>query len=151
MTLRKTFFLTLVLASFAGCGGSTAEPALEVFPCTGVVTLNGEPLAEATVSAVPNGTTQGSGGVARSNERGEFKLTHIRGEDGLPPGEYKLTVSLRKNPDGTVPPANDPTPPIESKAVETLPPEYSDLQSTTLTHTVTRDAKPLELKLQAKK
>lgn len=136
------------LFALVGCGGKKSD--LTFNPVSGVVTLDGQPLAEADVSATPSGTTMGLGGGGRSNEKGEFQMTHARGEPGLPPGEYKVAISLRKRPDGTVPPPNDPTPPIESNAVETLP-QYSDPATTTLTLTVPPTTTPVEFKLQGAK
>jgi hypothetical protein len=89
------------------------------------------------------------GGTARSAEKGAFTLSHARGERGPPAGEYRLTVSLRKLPDGTVPPVNDPTPSIESHARAMLPPHYSNPDQTILTWSVTSEPRPLQLKLDS--
>ncbi|OYW16762.1 MAG: hypothetical protein B7Z55_13890 [Planctomycetales bacterium 12-60-4] len=101
------------------------------------------------MTAIPLENTPGLGGMARTDEQGKFQLLHARGEQGLPPGEYKLTVSLRKRKDGSVPSLNDPTPPIESDAVETLPPAYSDPQVSQLTASVTDGGQPLTIKLSS--
>ncbi len=141
--------LLLLISGFAGCSRSSANISLPVVPVEGVVTLDGQPLPDADVTAIPVGATEGLGGSARTNAAGEFHLQHVRGEPGLPPGEYKFTVSLRKRPDGTVPPVNDPTPPIESDAVETLSAAYSSPESTTLLHAIPGDGSPLKLDLKA--
>ena len=113
---RINICLALSLMASLGCGGAKSD--LTFLPVAGVVRLDGAPLADADVIAVPIGGTKGMGGGSRTNVNGEFKMSHVRGEMGLPEGEYKITVSLRKLPDGSVPPANDPTPPIDSHAVE---------------------------------
>ncbi|MDX1968477.1 MAG: carboxypeptidase-like regulatory domain-containing protein [Planctomycetaceae bacterium] len=138
----------LLMCAVPGCG---SDQGFEVVPVTGVVTLDDQPLAEADVTAIPTHTTPGLGGAARTNEQGQFQLFHARGERGLPPGDYKLTVSLRKRKDGSVPPVNDPTPPIESDAVETLPPMFSDPTASTLTATIVTEVKPLDIKLKSSK
>lgn len=141
--------LCVLVVSMIGCG-SQSKDELKIVPARGVLTLDGMPLAEADVAAFPLGETPGLGGGCRSNERGEFQFTHARGEIGLPPGSYKLTVSLRKRPDGSVPPVNDPTPPIESSARETLAPHFSDPAKSILTQIITDDGKPFDLKLDSK-
>lgn len=140
--------LFLCAVACAGCGGPAAVK-LDVVPAKGVVTLDGQPLANADVTAIPLGDTEGAGGTARTNAQGEFSITHFRGEPGLPKGEYRVTVSLRKLPDGSVPPVNDPTPPIESPAVETLPPAYSQIDTTTLRWNLAADGAPTTFALKA--
>lgn len=147
---RSGMWLTLSLSVCLGCGGPKSD--LTFVPVSGVVRLDGKPLADADISAVPVGATLGMGGGSRSNADGKFQLSHARGESGLPPGEYKITVSLRKRPDGSVPPADDPTLPIDSNAAETLAPRYSDFSQSTLTISVTPPAtEPVELKLDSSK
>ena len=144
----KYWWLALSLSACVGCGGAKSD--LTFLPVSGVVRLDGQPLADADISAVPIGTTLGMGGASRSNANGEFTMSHTRGETGLPPGDYKITVSLRKLPDGTVPPTNDPTPPMDSNARETLAPQYSDFSKSTLKLAVVATAiEPVELKLES--
>ena len=70
----------------SGCGkGGVA--AVE-----GVVTLDGAPLAGATVVFVPEGGT-GVGGSAVTNAQGMFKVTAPSGTSALPAGTYKVTVA----------------------------------------------------------
>lgn len=140
--------LMLCVISLVGLAGCGEKVDLKITPVSGIVTLNGQPLAEADVSAIPTGATMGLGGGGRSDSKGEFKFTHARGEAGLPPGEYKVTVSLRKKKDGSVPPPNDPTPPIESDATETIGAQYSDPNQTKLTLTVPPASTPVEFKLE---
>lgn len=135
----RQYFAMIVLATIVtGCGSK--EPQLEFIPVRGVVTLDGQPLANADVRAIPAGKTMGKGGSGRTSEQGEFQIIHSRGEKGLPEGEYTATVSLRQNPDGSFPPPDDPTPPMESPAVEKLPARYVDPTQTQLKFTVTKDA-----------
>ena len=147
---RISFCLALSLSACVGCGGAKSD--LTFVPVTGVVHLDGQPLVDAEIAAVPVGATPGMGGGSRSNSNGEFQFSHARGERGLPEGEYIITVGLRKRPDGTVPPADDPTPPIDSNAVETLAPRYSDFSRSTLKLAVYSSATdPVELKLESSK
>jgi len=70
--------------SAAGCG---AKPV----PTKGVVTVDGKPLAKATVMF----TSQESGGkdaTGLTDANGGFELTTAHGKDGALPGLYKVTV-----------------------------------------------------------
>ncbi len=147
---RSHFILALSLFASAGCGGAKSD--LTFLPVAGVVRLDGVPLADADISAVPIGATKGMGGASRTDASGGFKMSHARGESGLPEGEYKITVSLRKLPDGSVPPANDLTAPMDSPAVETLAPQYSDFTKSTLKLAVAPSAsESVELQLESTK
>jgi hypothetical protein len=123
MTRRSAMLFFLTVAT--GCSSSEAPP-YPVTTVTGVVTLDGKPLPNAEVKFAPDGTTVGFGGKAYTDAEGQYKLRGTRGENGVPPGDYRVFVSKRKMPDGSDVPPNDPTPPIESPARETLPPRYSD-------------------------
>jgi len=95
---------------------------------TGVVKLNGLPVSGAVVSFHPDGETTGLGGFGRTDSDGRYILKPRRSK--INPGEYRVVVSIRLNPDGSTP---DPdVPPIDSDAIESLPAIYSDLEQTTL-------------------
>ena len=58
----------------------------------GLVTLDGEPLQSATVTFMrSDGKGRPAAGV--TNEEGFFELSSFRQNDGLPPGEYGVTIS----------------------------------------------------------
>lgn len=78
----------LVLA--AGCGGGIAK-AVKV---KGNVTLDGKPLAGATVSFIPRDKSGGRAASGRTDTSGDFQLTTFRTDDGAVPGEYKVIVVL---------------------------------------------------------
>jgi len=147
---RQLLSVVVVLFSciYSGCGSK--DPGPELTPVTGVVVLNEQPLFNADLFFIPVETTPGVGGQARTKERGEFNVTYGRGGEGLPTGNYRVAVSYRLMPDGTPVPEGDTTPPIESPASETLPPQYSDYDHSELTATVS-PGKPIELNLTTKK
>lgn len=132
-----------------GCGGPTATAPPPLVSALGTVYLDDEPLTGADLLFRPTGDTQGIGGVARSDGKGNFMATYARGGPGLPPGVYRVVVSRRVMPDGTPVPANDDTPPIESPARETLPPKYSDEGMTELEIEIAAEPQPLELRLES--
>lgn len=71
------------LAALSGCGGGGYVSV------SGLVTLDGEPLPEATVSFVPDGGGEIATGV--TDEDGRFSLTSNR-DTGAKPGVYKVTI-----------------------------------------------------------
>ena len=68
-----------------GCGGS----GLDLAPVSGRVTLDGEPLANVTVTFLPKDGASASG---RTNDNGEYELTTIA-EKGALLGEHTVTVT----------------------------------------------------------
>jgi hypothetical protein len=118
-----------------GSGGSSGDAV----PIIGNIKVNGEIAPNAIVKLIPQGNTPGQGGGGATDSTGRYEVTTPQGKKGLPPGQYKVTVSRRLNPDGSPPDPN--VPPIESQAVETLPPEYSDLARTKLSLNISADDK----------
>jgi len=145
-TMRTVFFLFLALGFSAGCGSS--GPGLPLTPVTGTVMLDGVPVAEAKVNFFPQLETKGNGGWGITDASGKYALKTPQGGTGVPDGAYKVTVSLRRNPDGSLPKPDEP--PIESKAKETLPAIYSNESKTTLKADVSSSAKQFDWSLKAK-
>lgn len=127
------FSATLLVAVLQfGCGGQPQDPS---YPdVTGKVTLDGKPLAGATVTFVPTGANVGNMAQAATDEEGRFKLKGPRGSTGAAPGDYKVAISSMQLPDGK--PLAPDAPIAGSGAVEVVPPQYSDRGRTTLTATV---------------
>ena len=90
MRARLLVGLTLVVA--LGCGGKRLAPV------SGTVTLNGQPLANATVNfqpiAAPGSIDAGIGSQAKTNDKGEFTLTTSTGENGAVVGKHRVMISL---------------------------------------------------------
>ena len=96
-------FLVLGLAACAlavtGCSGDDGRVMLDTEYVEGVVTLDGEPVPDATVTFVPVDTTQGMSATGRTDEQGVYKLTAVgsgeatgEAEAGTLPGEYQVGV-----------------------------------------------------------
>ncbi|MEW4527641.1 MAG: carboxypeptidase regulatory-like domain-containing protein [Maioricimonas sp. JB045] len=116
----------LLSLAAAGCGGSSGdkwtEGRPETIPVTGVVTLNGEPLADATISFEPQGGDHAAYG--RTDEEGRFELTTFEDGDGAVAGGY--VVSVRKSEVVTTPNPQDPNgPPIKSEQINYVPEKYT--------------------------
>jgi len=108
-----------------GCGGPAAPTIPPLHPVQGVVTLDGKPLAEATVTFNPVKSTKGQGGYGSTNEKGEFEIKYT-GNDapGCPEGDYKVTFQKLVMRDGT--PLTDKSPPgASAEAKNLVPPKYS--------------------------
>ena len=91
-------FLGLAVCSAAllGCNG---QPTLQTEYVEGLVTVDGEPVAEATVTFVPVTEGQGASATGMTNAQGIYKLTAaVTGdvaavaEAGTVPGEYHVGV-----------------------------------------------------------
>jgi hypothetical protein len=90
----------------AGCGGSGAGPGL--VKVDGTVTLDGQPVANATISFLPDGSGEGgytSPAYGQTDEDGYYKLMYSISKSGANPGKYKVEVSTfqEAEPDADVP------------------------------------------------
>ena len=83
----------VLLLAFVGCG----EPPYDLAPVSGVVTLDGEPLAEAVVAFAPIGGRDtaivGPGSTARTDDAGRYSLRTFKEEKGAVVGTHKVRVS----------------------------------------------------------
>lgn len=139
---------TVVLATGCGSGGP-------VLPVNGVVTWDDQPMADATVTFFPQEKGDPTVGFAQTGSDGKFVITGTKGQKGLAPGTYKVTVSKMKNfqkSDATD--SGDPAAVGAVTEVETkndLPAIYSNPARTVLSYSVTGDGKPIEIKLSSKR
>jgi len=132
---------TLVSLVLVGCGQSGPQKVIptSAVPVTGIVTLDGKPLASAKITFVPTDNSQGSGAAGATDSAGKYELRALFGNKsvvGAPPGNYKVVVSLMVKPDGSPMPADSQEPPMMSGARESLPLKYSDFASTQLSASV---------------
>ena len=79
--------LLLPLAS-VGCGDAKAVKI------QGAVTLDGKPLAGATVTFLPFNEKEGRAAGGRTESDGSFRLTTFKTNDGALPGQYRVTVVM---------------------------------------------------------
>ena len=135
-----------LLTIAAGCRNSEEVDQLTV---GGTVTLDGQPLKNATVAFKPQGDTKGHGGAGTTDASGRYEVRSPYGKIGLPVGVYKVVISRRLNPDGSEPDPNEK--PFLSNAVETLPPRYSHPETTELSRTLTENDKgPIDFAIQSR-
>ena len=146
LTLMWPGFAVGLLAVLSGCGGGSGE----LVATSGTVTLDGQPLANATVIFKPQANTKGNGGSGQTDSSGRYEAMTPQGKKGLYPGTYKVVISRRLHKDGSVPRPDEP--PIESQARETLLPRYSDPNRTELSLTLAADhQKPVDFRLKSGK
>jgi hypothetical protein len=108
----------LCLALFF-CGCKQTGPRL--VKVTGVITLDGQPVADAIIHFTP--IDGGRGSYARSDETGRYALQFLPGQPGATPGIHRIFISTAD----------------ESGGSETVPARYN--RKTELTATVNpRDA-----------
>lgn len=142
------FVLVCGLAS-AGCGSAEEPPPFqeELVPTAGTVTLDGQPLAGATLTFIPESGGETASGF--TDAEGRFELSTLAANlsaderKGLVPGQYRVIVSRITMPDGQ--PVPEGTTEADAMAVgaqESLPPRYSSAQATTLRFDTTSGEPP---------
>jgi hypothetical protein len=89
--IRRFLFLTLLVATAAmGCSDSSR---VKVIPVVGKLLVNGQPAAQAIVLFHPlPAREETSRPLAIVQGDGTFRPTTYVAQDGVPPGEYALTV-----------------------------------------------------------
>lgn len=85
--------LAIVISISVGCGESSKYP---LAPVTGVVTLDGEPLADAVVNFQPMASSKdgkvGAGSNARTDEQGRFVLNTIDDHPGAVVAKHRVRI-----------------------------------------------------------
>lgn len=126
-----------ILAIVAGCSEADRASIAGTVPLSGTVKLDGQPLANATLTFVPaSGATEVDAG-AETDETGRYEIKSDGGRaEGAKPGSYRVVVSRLVRPDGTVAQLTPDKSPMElmvtEQAKETVPAKYSDFMRTTL-------------------
>ena len=147
-------FAIVALASALGCGGAKVKTEM----VTGKVTLDGQPVAKATVTFAP--ASGGSGAYGTTDDNGVYTLTTQGGAagKGALPGEYQVAVIKEENV------APQPTPeerqkasaegrdiskdyPAEFKSI--VPKKYNAPQASGLTATVVKGKNTIDFDLKS--
>ena len=126
--------LFVLILFVAGCGGGSG---LKTYRVEGTVTLNGQPVADASLTFYP--VSGEHSGYAKTDASGKYKLSTNAGdaEAGIVPGEYTVTISKSESvPTGKTYATEDengkPITAPEMTLKETLPAQYTKVQSTPL-------------------
>src|SRR5262245_60113171 len=148
--------LGVVFASLYGCSSSDTKPAPDVgdtVAVSGIVEIDGKPLAGAVVYFRAESERQFNGAYGATDSAGKYELkTDIGGgktKPGVPPGPYVVTVSKFVKPDGTSPPPgmNDPNQMIGAR--ESIPMAYSDRSSSRLKYDVPASGGTFDIKMSS--
>lgn len=110
--------LSLILA---GCGSGGR---LAVVPVSGLVTLNGDPLPDASVTFIPE---KGKPATGKTDQTGIYRLTTYTQGDGAVIGKHKIAISKMTD----LPESN--TPEELAKIKHVLPETYADPERSGLT------------------
>lgn len=109
------FVVCVAVIFLAGCGGSG-----DLVPVEGLVTLNGRPLADASVTLTPVRAIDPGPFVGKTDAEGRFVLSPPGSErGGVAVGEYFLYITTVE----PVPDADEFTPAPTQR--EIVPPQYS--------------------------
>ena len=145
--MRKSYKCCLVLSFLMvfpfilGCPGNKGP---KVYPVSGTITMDGQPLPGAKVVFMPtNPGGPALSATGQTDESGKFTVQTSSGTaaGGTTEGEYKVTVrKTRDEWDGHSYLPNPGGEPIkDSKAVDDLPPIYGKVAETPFSATVTKD------------
>ncbi|WP_417388055.1 carboxypeptidase-like regulatory domain-containing protein [Gimesia sp.] len=94
--------LSFLSACCLGCSGSGTEVELE--KVTGVVTMDGKPLANAIVVFTPE---EGNPSTAQTDETGKYELAHRGNAMGAIPGRHKVRITTGQPPAPEIDPDAD--------------------------------------------
>lgn len=85
-----------MLFLLAGCGGVGDKPQLA--PVSGVVMMDGKPLADVTVGFHLDAETVPRAGLGKTDENGKFRITTYDTNDGAIIGTHVVTVAKIETP-----------------------------------------------------
>ena len=129
--------LLVLLIAATGCSRGSGT-----VPVSGVIKLDDRPLANASVTFIPQNSEGGREAFGFTNAEGVFHLATNKVADGALPGKYKVVVrpvppadagAAHKSQREAMKQVSTGTPPRPSV---TLPPQYSDATKTILTQDV---------------
>jgi hypothetical protein len=138
MSATKKLIPLLFVCLVAGCEQDVREAPedkADLVPVGGKVTMDGQPLANATVMFAPVGEKADLAYYGITDLSGTFSLLSPTQRPGAAPGAYTVVISKYARPDGT------PFPPdagsdVLGTGVEHVPARYSNPQQTELRATV---------------
>jgi hypothetical protein len=159
LTARTLAALALAIlgGTLVGCGAAGGSGGPPVFPVTGVVKVNGQPVAGADI--VFNLKDGSGSSFGRTDASGNYQLTTRRSNDGAPPGDYLVVISKA---DGAPPPDSADIPqdspnynpfvgkaaPVKPKAKSGIPAKYADAKTSGLTARVLEEKNTIDFDLK---
>ena len=157
-SLKFSLILMLLTVCCFGCSGSGTE--VELGRVTGVVTMDGKPLADAVVIFIPE---NGNPSTAQTDAAGKYELAHRGNAMGAIFGKHKVRITTGQPPTPEVDPDADvsqletatgigfeetETPKGKAAKKEPIPAKYNT--NTTLTAEVKAGENTFDFKLESK-
>ncbi len=90
-TMTLKFLMMLLTVCCFGCSGGGAD--IDLGAVSGVVTMDGSPLADAIVVFVP---TEGNPSTGRTDANGNYELAHLGDSKGAVLGSHKVRIITGK-------------------------------------------------------
>lgn len=146
--LSRIGLVCVAVAAIIGC----SDGKIDTESVVGKVTLDGQPVADATVNFSPAVEGKGTASYAKTDANGEYKLQTLlgRADAGTTPGDYIVTVSKSEMVDtGKTITSSDGTTSPEKKPKELMPAKYVDAKTTPLKATVKQGANNIPLELSS--
>ncbi|MGL4594656.1 MAG: hypothetical protein ACRCUY_08015 [Thermoguttaceae bacterium] len=150
-----SFFVLFAFLFLPGCSSSSPFPVQSV---EGVVTLDGEPVADAVVGFSPASGSEGKPAFARTDANGSFRLTTVQGGafgEGAPEGNYEVSVT-KEVPEREITQKEmeemDRTGRSPNIAIlSVVPKKYNDTKKSGLTATIVKGKNKIDLPLKSGK
>jgi len=121
MKLSSISIVLLLCVGAVGCGPSKSEYVTVDVPVSGTVTLDGQPLAGATVMF--NAPSTGASFFGATGEDGVYRLKSAPRGETVCQGAYQVVISKMLKADGTA--LGPDEQPMIVHATESLPAKYS--------------------------
>jgi hypothetical protein len=174
MSSLRAFFLSAFWISAMACSlaaaGCGRQPAIDTLPVEGIVTLDGQPLAGATVTFIPVQEGAGVSATGTTDSSGKYLLTAVGaglGAEpgaGTSPGEYYIGVVKDAFPDdpearqerdvlalqSSSGDATKPSRPKAMKVTHVVPQKFNDPRKSGIKKTVQNKANNIPIELASK-
>ncbi len=124
--------------------GCAAKTQPDTYLVSGVVTLDGQPVANASVTFLPRGSTRGSPATCMTDADGKYAFQPERGQ-GVRDGEFTVTISRLKELAAGQPEA---TPEVGMD--NSMPAPYGDPQRTALSANVPAGGAVIDFALKSR-
>jgi hypothetical protein len=144
---RLTLILLVLCLAIIPCG--CGKKTLKTEGVSGVITLDGQPLANATIHFIP-ADAEGSHSYGNTNESGEYKLQTLLGDAdaGTTPGKYKIRIDCIEmyETGKTFEESGEEKPEMLSRSI--IPAKYNDENTSGLEATVVKGANTFNFDLE---
>ena len=119
--------LLLLAFTLMGCGDGAPKDAPKLAPAAGIVSYNGRPVADASITFFPE---KGPVGNATSDKEGKFQIK-TNGALGASVGKHKVTITNAMKPE-ELPEANGKEVEFAKKVKGVVPAKYNSKETTDL-------------------